>query len=158
MVLAVRPYVQDDISWAEELIGAAFGGRMQVRLGSMIDALACDGFVAERGGSRVGLVTFDGRTDVEIVYIEATERAVGIGSALLAAVSDSLRPDRLWLVTTNDNLDALRFYRRRGFAIRDVRIGAVDEARRTLKPTIPIVGHHGIPIRDELVLERLTGS
>lgn len=158
MVLAVRPCGQDDLSWAEELIGADFSGRMQARLGSMIDALACPGFVAERDGSRVGIVTFEGDTEVEIVYIEATERAVGVGSALLAAVGNSLRPDRLWLVTTNDNVDALRFYQRRGFVLREVRVGAVDEARRTLKPTIPIVGHHGIPIRDELVLERVPGS
>ena len=32
--------------------------------------------------------------------------------------------------------------------------GAVDAARRDLKPSIPEVGDHGIPIHDELVLER----
>jgi hypothetical protein len=62
--------------------------------------------------------------------------------------------DCLWLVTTNDNLDALRFYQRRGFRITEVRLGAVDEARRTLKPGIPAIGASGIPIRDEIVLER----
>ncbi len=30
----------------------------------------------------------------------------------------------------------------------------VDEARGTLKPEIPLIGDHGIPIRDEIVLER----
>ena len=57
------------------------------------------------------------------------------------------------LITTNDNLDALRFYQRRGFALTELRPGAVDESRR-MKPQIPLVGAHGIPIRDELVLVR----
>ena len=60
---------------------------------------------------------------------------------------------RLWLVTTNDNVDALRFYQRRGFRLRALRPGAVDEARRELKPEIPEIGDHGIPLRDELELE-----
>ena len=61
---------------------------------------------------------------------------------------------RLWLVTTNDNVDALRFYQRRGFRLTELQAGAVDVSRATLKPSIPEVGDHGIPIRDELVLER----
>ncbi len=36
----------------------------------------------------------------------------------------------IWVVTTNDNLDALRFYQRRGYRIGEVRLGAVDRARR----------------------------
>ena len=59
---------------------------------------------------------------------------------------------RLWLVTTNDNLDALRFYQRRGLRITAVAAGAVDEARK-IKPGIPLLGDHGIAIRDEITLE-----
>jgi hypothetical protein len=62
---------------------------------------------------------------------------------------------RVWLVTTNDNLDAPRFYQRRGFVISEFRRGALDNARRTLKPQIASVGDYGIPIRDELELEYL---
>jgi len=58
----------------------------------------------------------------------------------------------VWVVTTNDNVDALRFYQRRGFHISAVRPGAVDHARTHLKPTIPSTGSHGIPIRDEIEL------
>jgi ribosomal protein S18 acetylase RimI-like enzyme len=58
-----------------------------------------------------------------------------------------------WLVTTNDNLDALRLYQRHGYRLVRVRPGAVDEARRA-KPAIPETGAYGIPLRDELVLER----
>jgi hypothetical protein len=49
---------------------------------------------------------------------------------------------------------ALRFYQRRGYRIRKVRVGAVDAARRQLKPSIPEIGQYGIAIHDEIVLER----
>lgn len=51
-------------------------------------------------------------------------------------------------------VDALRFYQRRGYRLVGLRPGAVEQARRTLKPAIPPVGRHGIALRDELELER----
>ncbi len=67
-----------------------------------------------------------------------------------AAVSAGCR--RLWLITTNDNLHALRFYQKRGFRLVAVYPNALEESRR-LKPEIPLVGLDGIPLRDELELE-----
>jgi hypothetical protein len=58
----------------------------------------------------------------------------------------------MWLTTTSDNLDQLRFYQGRRFRIVALRAAAVDEARRDLKPEIPKVGSFGIPMRDELDL------
>jgi len=60
---------------------------------------------------------------------------------------------RLWVTTTNDNLSALAFYQKRGFHLRHLRPGAVDETRR-IKPSIPPVAGNGIPIRDEIELCR----
>lgn len=78
----------------------------------------------------------------------------GIGSALLDALRrEVVGCERMWLVTTNDNLEALRFYQRRGFVLSALRAGAIDDARRELKPTISRVGNFGIPIRDEIELE-----
>jgi hypothetical protein len=56
------------------------------------------------------------------------------------------------VVTTNDNVDALRFYQRRGFRLDALRPGAVDEARRARKSEIPAIGEHGIALRDEIEL------
>ena len=56
-------------------------------------------------------------------------------------------------MTTNDNLDALRLYQRRGFHLARLDSGAVDRAR-DLKPEIPLLGRRGIPMRDELILVR----
>ena len=58
-------------------------------------------------------------------------------------------------MTTNDNLSALRFYQRRGFRLVKIWPGAVDAARKSLKPTIPQVGQNGIPIHDEIDLCRM---
>ncbi|MBV9279222.1 MAG: GNAT family N-acetyltransferase [Chloroflexi bacterium] len=79
------------------------------------------GFLAERGGDPVGLVGYEMAGDAcEIVLIDSGVRHTGIGTALLQAVEGMARRTgcrRLWLVTTNDNLDALRFYQRRGFVL-----------------------------------------
>ena len=53
--------------------------------------------------------------------------------------------------TTNDNVDALRFYQRRGFRLAELRTGAVDRSRQE-KPQIPRVGDYGIPLHDEIDL------
>ena len=79
-----------------------------------------------------------------------------MGAALgehCAAEAGRLGASTLWLLTTNDNLDALRLYQRHGFRLAALHPGAIDAARR-VKPQIPVVGRHGIPLRDELVLER----
>jgi len=115
------------------------------------------GFMAFSGEATAGLVTYRIEGEAcEIVTLDALTQGAGIGTALVEAVADAARAAgcrRLWLVTTNDNLDALRFYLRRGFRLVAVHPGAVDRAR-LLKPSIPAVGDYGIPMHDELELER----
>ena len=94
--------------------------------------------------------------ELEVLTLDAVERWQGVGTALLTAAIETARSRgcrRLWLITTNDNVDALRFYQRRGLRLARIDTGAVDWSRLTLKPGIPEVGLHGIPIRDELELE-----
>ena len=119
---------------------------------------ACDIFIA---GDFEGLAAVSGRDRpiAELVAIIAFSRHRGIGSALLRSIIDRLQGfETLRLTTTNDNLEALRFYQRRGFRLQALRPGAVDAARAH-KPTIAAVGEYGIPIRDELELTlRLHGA
>ena len=61
---------------------------------------------------------------------------------------------RLWLVTTNDNTPAVRFYQRRDFDICAFHRNAITESRR-LKPEIPDEGLFGIRVRHEIELEYL---
>jgi GNAT superfamily N-acetyltransferase len=115
------------------------------------------GFVAVRGGQVVGHVAFRIDGDAcEVVSIDASPRLGGIGSRLMDRVISTAQDAgcrTVWLTTTNDNLDALRFYQRRGFRLRALRQGATTRARQTLKPELPAVGSYRIPMCDELDLE-----
>ena len=139
-----------------------WGMRWVARLDELRDVLDDAGMVAiGSDGALVGLATYRvDRGEAELTTLSATTRHEGTGSALVEAVVDTVAARgvrRLWLVTTNDNVDALRFYQRRGFRLEELRAGAVDRSRATIKPTIPAVGAYGIAIRDELILERDIG-
>ena len=140
---------------AERLV-ASWGSTHVVSRGRVVDAAALPAFVAEIAGERVGLATYQVDGDqCELVSVDSFVEGQGVGSALLAAVASEagrLGCRRLWLVTTNDNLRALRFYQRRGLRLVAVHVDAVTRAR-ALKPSIPLVGLDGIPLRDELELE-----
>jgi ribosomal protein S18 acetylase RimI-like enzyme len=93
----------------------------------------------------------------EILTLHAARSWQGVGTALVnevVALAAARGCTTCTLTTTNDNVDALRFYQRRGFRIAGVRRGAVDRARANLKPGIPLVGDYGIPLLDELELVR----
>jgi GNAT superfamily N-acetyltransferase len=115
------------------------------------------GFLAWSGDDLVGVATYVvSGPSCELLTLHATERFAGTGSALLAAVrslAERAGCTRLWVVTTNDNVDALRFYQRRGFRLTALRPGAVEESRVNLKPEIPTSGAYGIRLCDELELE-----
>jgi GNAT superfamily N-acetyltransferase len=132
------------------------------RRGELVDASDHPALVAWAGADPAGVATYVIRdTECELLTLHAHTRFDGVGSALVAAVRDVARRSgctRLWVVTTNDNVDALRFYQRRGFRLAHLRTGAVDESRETLKPEIPRTGAHGIPLRDELELEMELGD
>jgi N-acetylglutamate synthase-like GNAT family acetyltransferase len=127
------------------------------RRGELVDATARPAFgVLDTAGTLIGVLTYDIVGDqCEVLTLHVDGQWAGTGTALVAAVglrAAAAGCRRLWVVTTNDNVDGLRFYQRRGFRIAAVRPGAVDEARRTLKPQIPSTGFYGIPLLDEIEL------
>lgn len=127
----IREYGDSDRVWAEPFMQDKFGGPLQARRGSLLDVLALPGFVAERDGRPIGLVTYGLDNDeCELAFIAALERHSGVGTALLDALLQAVAGcKRLWLVTTNDNLEALRFYRRRGFLGQSTRLGSNSNRR-----------------------------
>jgi ribosomal protein S18 acetylase RimI-like enzyme len=134
-------------------------GHTVVRRGESVDIEGLPGFVAWVDGQRAGFLTYAVRGDeCEVVTLHSLRQSRGAGRALMDAVrraAESAGCRRLWLVTTNDNLRALAFYQRWGLDLCAFRRGAVDESRRTLKPSIPERDEHGVPIAHELELERL---
>ena len=114
----------------------------------------------------VGLVTWfadasGANAEVRVLVVAGSARGRGVGRMLIEAAAAALREAGVggaWLVTTNDNLAALALYQKAGWRLAALRPGAVADSRRTLKPTIPDLGEHGIPLRDELELELELGT
>ncbi len=133
------------------------GTALVARLGELIDARLPPALVAQDGDRVVGVLTWIAHeASFEVLTLHVTDQWRGTGTALLDGalrLAASLAFNRVWLITTNDNTDALRFYQHRGFRLARLHRGAVERSRATLKPTIPELGLHGIPIRDELELE-----
>lgn len=152
----IRPTNNDDREWVERFVKEQWGSDLMVVHGAIFYLSHQPGFVAEMDGYPVGLATYnieDGAC--ELTSLDSLHEGKGIGSALIESVRQvAIRAGckRLFLITTNDNTDALRFYQRRGFVLALLRRNAVAEARK-LKPEIPLTGDDGIPIRDELELE-----
>ncbi len=145
----------EDDDWLRAVLLERWGGEPIVGRGRAHRVEDLEGLVAVIGGERVGVLTY--RVDLgvcEIVTLDAFREGVGVGRALIEAVTARARAagaSTLLVMTTNDNVAALRFYQRAGFRLRELRPGAVDDARRA-KPAIPLIGRGDIAIRDELDL------
>ena len=142
--------------WARRLLISEWGGGEVVSHGQVHDVLKLPGYVALLGEEPVGLVTYHIRgSECELITLNSLEEGIGIGSALVKRVAAKAQDEgcrRLWLITTNDNTKALRFYQINGFRLAALRRGAIENSRK-LKPLIPLIGIDGIPIRDEIELE-----
>jgi DNA-3-methyladenine glycosylase I len=156
-MFAVRPLVDSDRPWVRQWMSDHWGAELMVVRGRQIYPAEYPGFAALDSEKVVGLITYAIYAgECEILSLDSLTEGQGIGSALIEAVQKIAIENgvrRLWLITTNDNLKALRFYQKRGFELVKIHRHAIDEARK-LKASIPLIGDFGIPIRDEIELER----
>lgn len=129
-----------------------------VSRGRILRAEVLKAFAAMDGSELAGMLTYHIESDqCEIVTLDALRENTGAGSALIAHAARFAKEQgcaRLWLITTNDNAHAIRFYQKRGMDMVAVHRHAMDEARR-LKPEIPPLGNDGIPMRHEVEFELL---
>lgn len=146
-----------DREWVRSLIVEHWGEERVLAHGVVYRPHTLPGFWVEgEEGAKTGLLTYvvDGG-GCEIVTLNSLHENRGVGTLLIEAVKGkALRAgcDRLWLITTNDNLHALGFYQRRGFRLAAVHRDAVTRSRE-LKPSIPLFADNGIPLTDEIELE-----
>lgn len=133
-----------------------FGGETVVARGRVFHPLELDGFVAEESGAVFGVLTYAfADAALEVVTLDSFIEDKGAGTALLQAAVEKARAlgaRRAWLVTTNDNIRALRFYQKRGWDMVALHREAVA-ASRALKPQIPPLSEDGIAIRHEIEFE-----
>jgi ribosomal protein S18 acetylase RimI-like enzyme len=156
--VTVRPAGEADRAELDAMFVRLWGATYVVAHGERMDLRTLPTLVAvdESGAFAGALVWRPDGDEVEVASLGATVHGGGVGTALLdaaVALARSRGARRLYLITTNDNTRALRFYQRRGLRITAIDPGAVDRAREQLKPEIPLVGDDGIPLRDELRLE-----
>ena len=133
-----------------------WGGEIMITRGHIYRPEQLEGFVIEDGAEWIGLLTFIIKDDeLEITSLDSLRERQGIGSLLLDRALGEARARgcrRLFLITTNDNLNALGFYQKRGFELVAIHRGAIDESRK-IKPSISLMGMNNIPLRDEIELE-----
>ena len=169
----IRPLERADREWVAHFLDERWGTTQIVSRGKALYGHLLPGFIAESGAAiadeaadedeaaieieQLGLVTLHiGESECEITTLNSLRERAGIGSALVEAVECWAREagmERLWLVTTNDNLAALKFWQKRGYELVKIHRNAIADARR-IKPQIPITGLNGITIRDEIELEK----
>lgn len=156
--LKIRSASPNDTQWLEELMDREWGGLPLVIRGKKYDPTALDGIIAENENGIAGFLFYEVRgSDCEIIVFEVFDQFKGTGTVILDKLKEIAKEKkckRIYLMTTNDNLDALRFYQKRNFHIIGIHVDSVKISRK-IKSTIGMTGNHDIPVRDEIDLECL---
>jgi len=154
--IQITPIEEKDNKWASSLLASQWGSTIIVSRGKTHQSNKLPGFIALIDGKKVGLITYSVENDdCEIVTLDSLVGGKGVGTVLLEKVRMTAKEKnckRVWLITTNDNLEALRFYQKRGFVLSALYPNALKQSRK-IKPEIPEIGLDNIPLRDEIELE-----
>ena len=162
-IFTIRPLTPEDRNWVAHFLDDHWSSTKIVTRGKAVYAHLLPGYAAELSDAPtdarpIGLLTYNIEgTACEITTLNSLRPGIGVGAALVEALKSAAQEAefrRLWLITTNDNLEALRFFQKRGFRLVAVYPNALVESRK-MKPQIPLAGKNGIPLRDEIELELL---
>ncbi|MFJ7734022.1 GNAT family N-acetyltransferase [Lysinibacillus sp. NPDC097231] len=154
-IISIQQIPQKDVL---QFFKEHWGSTEMVISSGIYDCSQLDGFAFVDGkNTTLGLVTYIIRgQECEIISLDSIVEGQGIGSFLVQAVEKMAFDNnctKITLITTNDNLHALKFYQKRGYHLVEILQNAVAQAR-AYKPEIPLIGNDGIPIRDEIRLEK----
>lgn len=156
--IEIRPVQAVDRPWLVSFLREEWGSDIIVTRGKVHSAQELSGLMATIASVKAGLVTYTFvNGECEIVSLNSMVTGKGVGTKLIEAMLMLAKREnckRVWLITTNDNIDALRFYQKRGFGLAALYPNAIEQSRK-IKPQIGLTGNHGIPIRDEIELEIL---
>ena len=121
--------------------------------GELVDMTILDGFVAYEDDKIIGLVTYKIiDSECEIISLDSLKERQGIGTTLVNNVIEIAKKNKctkIKLITTNDNINAIRFYQKLGFDMANLYHNALEISRK-LKPSIPLIGEFGIPLKHEI--------
>ena len=156
--IIIRPTEKNDRPWMRGVMRKWWGSELVVVRKTKYKPAEMDGFIAFLNSDKVGLVIvcYD-KTLCEIMSLTVSGTHPQVGRQLILSVVEDARKhnsERMIVVTTNDNTNALRFYQEMGFRLHELRLSIVEESRK-IKPQIPLIGNYHIPIRDEIELEMI---
>jgi GNAT superfamily N-acetyltransferase len=150
----VRQAEPEDREACLALFRRDFGREAIVAFDEVMNLEECPAIVAEMKGELAGALVYRLVPDALHVVALATDpvwQRSGVASHLVAEaelLADRHDRRRLIFSTTNDNLPALYFYQRRGWTLTEVVPGAMI-------PHASGVGFAGIPVRDEIRIEKM---
>ena len=153
----VREATNVDRAAARVLFERDFGRTKIVAFGEVMDIDQMPALVALMTDEPAGALAYRTHGDALHIVALATDpmwQRSGVGGQLVAEaeiLARRLALTRLVVATTNDNLPALYFYQRRGYRLTDLVVSSVitHSGRQVL-------GFGGIPVRDEVRLEKKT--
>ena len=147
---------KQDREQVKSFITRNWGSAISISRGSVHAVSKLPGFICKNDGQIVGLITYSIEEEqCEIVTLDSKIKRVGLGTRLIERVKDVARKNgcqRIWLITTNDNTNAIRFYQKRDFDWVGFYKDAM-EVSRELKPEIPLLGNDQIQIKHEIEFE-----
>ena len=125
--------------------------------GEKIDMTKLEGLAVFSQGEITALLTYRIKPDhiCEIISLDSLIENQGTATKLLQKVFDIAQTcfcRSVTVMTTNDNLKAIGFYQKRGFDMIRLYYNSIKKSRK-IKPEIPLLGDHGIPLRHELEFE-----
>jgi ribosomal protein S18 acetylase RimI-like enzyme len=145
---------QNDNKAVSEII-KGWGSDILVARGNAYKANDLDGVLVYENGKIIGLGLYKIKNGCEIILLETFIQNIGIGTKIIEKIKEIAKTrncKRIWLITSNENINAIRFYQKRGFHISNIYLNAMEEARK-IKPEIPKYSTNGIEIRDEIEFE-----
>src|SRR5437899_4360409 len=152
----VREATDADRRAARELFERDFGRTKIVAFGEVMDIDQMPALVAVMSVEPSGALAYRLLGNALHIVALATDpmwQRSGVGGHLVAEaelLARRLKLSRLVVSTTNDNLPALYFYQRRGYRLTNI----VPESI-TVHTGQQVAGFAGIPVRDEVRLEKL---
>jgi ribosomal protein S18 acetylase RimI-like enzyme len=155
----VREATEADRRAARELFERDFGRTKIVAFGEIIDIEQMPALVALMHQEPSGALAYRQVGDALHIAALATDpmwQRSGVGGHLVAEaelLAARLALTRIVVATTNDNLPALYFYQRRGYRLTALVIDGV-----TAHTHEAYAGFAGIPVRDEVRLEKRVGK
>lgn len=124
--------------------------------GQLMNLDAAPALVAEMNGEIAGAMAYrlvDSGLHIVALATDPMWQRSGVGGYLVAEaelLARRLKLPRVIVSMTNDNLPSLYFYQRRGYYVSEW----IPNGAARVASSISIIGFGGIPIRDEVRLEK----